>query len=129
MKYIILLSTLLSFLFYKTDNGFVVSIGKQPDCLGYNICKITENNNEARNDNETIADITVVNDKAVEFSFRKSSISDKAFLKYFSTGFFIIDEDYTVPENICAMLQIPRCTLKEGKYKITSTYDRYVVVF
>jgi hypothetical protein len=129
MKYIILFSTLLSFLFYKTDNGFIVRIGKHPDCVGFNICKIIENNNEARKDNETIADISVINDKSVEFSFRKSSISDKAFLKYFSTGFFIIDEDFSVPESICEIIQIPNCIIKEGRYKITSTYDRYVVIF
>ncbi|MEI6507574.1 MAG: hypothetical protein WCO54_03770, partial [Bacteroidota bacterium] len=57
-------------------------------------------------------------EKHIEFSFIKRSISDQLFLKYFSTGIFLLDEDFIFAPEICEVLKIERCKLKQGKYKI-----------
>ena len=70
-----------------------------------------------------------IRDGRVEFEFQKQSISDKAFLKYFSTGFFILDNDYPIPSFILHDLSTKNKILKTGKYKVNASIDAYVVTF
>ncbi|MEI6508062.1 MAG: hypothetical protein WCO54_06220, partial [Bacteroidota bacterium] len=121
--FIYLTSLLLSYDSYK------VSLGKLPDCNGFNFCSITKDNSNSKKENEVLAYINVNDEKHIEFSFIKRSISDKLFLKYFSTGTFLLDEDFIFSSEICETLKINRCKLKQGKYEILDNYDKYVVVF
>ncbi len=108
---------------------YTVRIGKLPDCNGFNFCSITKDNADTKKENEALAYISVNDEKHIEFSFIKRSISDQLFLKYFSTGIFLLDEDFIFAPEICEVLKIERCKLKQGKYKISDSYDKYVVVF
>ena len=106
-----------------------VHIGKLPDCNGFNFCSITKDNSNQKKENEVLAYISVSDEKHIAFSFIKRSISDQLFLKYFSTGTFLLDEDFNFAPEICDALKIERCKLKQGKYEIADSYDKYVVVF
>jgi len=129
MKPIILFSSLFIFLFFKTENNYLVSLGKSPDCNGFNFCNVSISSAESRKENEVLATIDVLDEKLIQFSFLKRSVTDKLFLKYFATGNFLLDDDYTFHEDICNALELKKCILKKGKYAITDEYDKYVVVF
>ena len=129
MKSILLFSCLFVFLFFKTENNYVVSLGKAPDCNGFNFCNVSVSSEGNRKENEVLANINVIDEKHIQFSFLKRSVTDKLFLKYFATGNFLLDDDYTFHEDICNALELKKCILKKGKYAITDEYDKYVVVF
>lgn len=129
MKSILLFSYLFVFLFFKTENNYLVSLGKVPDCNGFNFCNVAVSSAESRKENEVLATIDVLDEKHIQFSFLKRSVTDKLFLKYFATGNFLLDDDYTINEDICNALELKKCTLKKGKYAISDEYDKYVVVF
>ena len=129
MKPIILFFSLFILLFLKAENNYLVSLGKAPDCNGFNFCNVAVSSAESRKENEVLANINVIDEKHIQFSFLKRSVTDKLFLKYFATGNFLLDDDYTFNEEICNALELKKCTLKKGKYTITDEYDKYVVVF
>jgi hypothetical protein len=131
MKSILLLGTLFTLWFLQTDGLYKVKLGKAPDCNGFNFCGISANNNDAtdaKQENEVLAQITA-KDKFIQFSFLKRTVNDKLFLKYFATGTFILDDDFTFNEEICTILELKKCSLKAGKYTIADEYDKYVVEF
>jgi hypothetical protein len=123
-----LLLVLVFGLFFNNE-PFQVSLGKAPSCEGYNLCNISAGSNYQSSGNQTLAYIEKVDEKHIQFSFTKKSVNDRIFLKYFSTGIFLLDADYELEEDVCNKLEMDRCTLKQGKYKIVDAYDRYVVLF
>jgi len=129
MKSILLFSSVFILLLLKVENSFVVSLGKAPDCNGFNFCNVAVNNEAQRKENEVLVIIDMLDEKHIQFSFLKRTVTDKLFLKYFATGQFLLDEDYAINEDICTTLALKRCNLKAGKYTITDEYDKYVVVF
>jgi hypothetical protein len=129
MKPIILFFSLFILLFLKTENNYLVSLGKPPDCNGFNFCNVAVSSEGNRKENEVLANINVIDEKHIQFSFLKRSVTDKLFLKYFATGNFLLDDDYTFNEDICNALELKKCNLKKGKYAISDEYDKYVVVF
>jgi hypothetical protein len=129
MKPIILFFSLFILLFLKTENNYLVSLGKPPDCNGFNFCNVAVSSEGNRKENEVLANINVIDEKHIQFSFLKRSVTDKLFLKYFATGNFLLDDDYTFNEDICNALELKKCNLKKGKYTISDEYDKYVVVF
>src|ERR1043165_9560957 len=99
MKY--LLSLVLVFTIHSNTKIYRISLGKNPDCNGFNFCSISANTSLPRKENEVLSYINLIDDTHIEFSFIKNTVSDKAFLKYFATGYFLLDEDFALPEEIC----------------------------
>jgi hypothetical protein len=114
---------------FQNENTFSIKLGKAPDCNGFNFCNVSVSSEGNRKENEVLATIDVVDEKHIQFSFLKRTVTDKLFLKYFATGNFLLDDDYTFNEDICNALELKKCNLKKGKYAITDEYDKYVVVF
>jgi hypothetical protein len=114
---------------FQNENTFSIKLGKAPDCNGFNFCNVSVSSEGNRKENEVLANINVIDEKHIQFSFLKRTVTDKLFLKYFATGNFLLDDDYTFNEDICTLLELKRCNLKKGKYAITDEYDKYVVVF
>lgn len=114
---------------FFSNEPYTVTLGKAPNCEGFNLCKISSTPSEQKNENDVLAYIEKLDEKHIQFSFTKKSINDKLFLKYFSTGTFLLDSEFEFTEELCDKLSIDRCTLKQGKYKIEDAYDRYLVVF
>ncbi|MFZ4796430.1 MAG: hypothetical protein ACOYMA_02990 [Bacteroidia bacterium] len=129
MKSIFLFMSILCVFYFQTENTYSIKLGKAPDCNGFNFCNVAVNNETSRKENEVLATIDVLDEKHIQFSFLKRTVTDKLFLKYFATGQFLLDEDYAFNEEICTTLELKRCNLKQGKYTITDEYDKYVVVF
>jgi len=107
---------------------YILTFGKGENCAGFNICNISEGLSNEKDENQARVSIRL-RDGRVEFEFKKQSISDKAFLKYFSTGFFILDNDYQIPTSILHDLSTKNKILKTGKYKVNASIDSYVVTF
>jgi len=60
MKSILLFSSLFILLLFKAENNYVVSLGKAPDCNGFNFCNVAVNNETSRKENEVIVNISLV---------------------------------------------------------------------
>ncbi|MEI7979086.1 MAG: hypothetical protein WCI53_09600 [Bacteroidota bacterium] len=129
MKSIFLFMSMLCIFSFQNENTFSIKLGKAPDCNGFNFCNVSVSSEGNRKENEVLANINVIDEKHIQFSFLKRTVTDKLFLKYFATGNFLLDDDYTFNEDICTLLELKRCNLKKGKYAITDEYDKYVVVF
>jgi hypothetical protein len=114
---------------FQNEKTYSIKLGKAPDCNGFNFCNVAANIEAQRKENEVLATIEVIDEKHIQFSFLKRTVTDKLFLKYFATGQFLLDEDYTFNEDICTALALKKCNLKQGKYTIEDGYDKYVVVF
>jgi hypothetical protein len=114
---------------FQNENTFCIKLGKAPDCNGFNFCNVSVSSEGIRKENEVLATIDVIDEKHIQFSFLKRTVTDKLFLKYFATGTFILDDDFTFTSENCQALNLTRCTLKQGKYTITDEYDKYVVEF
>ncbi len=129
MKTLLLIGAFITLLFFQTDPLYKVKLGKAPDCNGFNFCDINADNEAIRTENEVLASIRVVDEKHIQFSFLKRTVTDRIFLKYFATGTFILDDDFVFSDEQCKTLNLNRCNLKQGKYTVTDDYDKYVVVF
>ena len=129
MKSIFLFMSMLCIFSFQNENTFSIKLGKAPDCNGFNFCNVSVSSEGNRKENEVLANINVIDEKHIQFSFLKRTVTDKLFLKYFATGNFLLDDDYTFNEEICNALELKKCNLKKGKYAITDEYDKYVVVF
>ena len=46
-----------------------------------------------------------------------------------STGFFVLDTDYTLPYVVSKALSLKNKVIKAGKYKVIATSDTYVLSF
>jgi hypothetical protein len=129
MKSILIVTTFLTLFLFQTESLYIVTLGKAPNCNGFNFCGIIENTGATTIENEVLATIHVIDEKHIQFSFLKRSVNDRIFLKYFSTGTFLLDDDYVFSEDICTAINTTKCTLKKGKYQLQDEYDKYVVVF
>lgn len=79
MKSILLFSSLFLLLLFKAENNYVVSLGKAPDCNGFNFCNVSVSSEGNRKENEVLATIDVIDEKNIQFSFLKRSVNDKLF--------------------------------------------------
>ncbi len=116
------------FLQIPASTIYILTFGKGDNCAGFNICNISEEINNEKDENQAKVCIHQ-KDGRVEFEFIKKTISDMAFLKYFSTGFFVIDTNYQLPPFLMNELSLKAKILKTGKYKINVTSDSYIVTF
>lgn len=77
--------------------------------------------------NQAVAVISLTKENHVLIAFQKNKLNDALFLKYFSTGQFVLDGDFKLPPTLAEKLKIS--FLKRGGYKVTATADSYEVVF
>ena len=127
----LLLAIAMSFCTIESKAGsnlFYITLGKGSDCKGYNICNI-QVCNSTNIDATKVQAIASIKENKLVLAFQKTSISSQVFLNYFSTGFFVIDEDFVLPNVVLENLQIKNTILKAGKYKITDTANSYIVQF
>jgi hypothetical protein len=85
MKSILLFSSIFVLLMFKAENNYVVSLGKAPDCNGFNFCNVTVSSEGNRKENEVLANIDLIDEKHIQFSFLKRTVTDKLFLSYYYT--------------------------------------------
>lgn len=106
----------------------LITFGKGEDCNGFNICNLEQFNKEYKpSSKETPLNISLTKDNKLQFSFPKNKMKETVFLKYFATGFFMLDGDYKLPEHISQLYKIS--IIKSGRYKVIATADSYEVVF
>lgn len=121
------ISLCYSIALFPNSNLFYITLGKGMYCKGYNICQIQKSGNYSQSDQAQVS--ISVKDSKIEFSFLKTSINAQQFLNYFSTGYFILDEDYTLPSFVSEILILKRTILKAGSYKVQVTSSSYIVDF
>ena len=106
---------------------YSVRFGKGDNCTGYNICAISTS--PAREYNEAQVEMSVTKSKHIQMVIQRSALSTKAYLKFFSTGVFVMDGDFVFPIEICTQLKIEGCTIHSGRYEIKEDSNQFVIVF
>lgn len=138
-KTIIFLSILFAFssISFRSIAGpiitFKLEFGKPScDCCGFGFCRFEigfDFNKEKiplAGDGSAFGTITLQNGKAL-FTFYKKSMSPETIKKYFSNGYFIVDEKILLPEEITKLLKISKYEVPIGRYKITDLTDTFTV--
>jgi hypothetical protein len=124
----ILLIILTTFL--PREAPFYITLGKAPECKGYNICKIEAPTLEIEADKSKLKVFLERTETGhLIVYFQKSYITDKTFLHYFATGEFIIDEDVRLPTLLCEQYEIDPCHIREGRYDVVDEGEYYKVKF
>lgn len=128
MKSIFLLFICFSGITIASAQTHTITLGKGDDCKGYNICKLSSfDKGQELGAQDIPIYISVPKEHKLLFAFPKSKVNDQTFLKYFSTGSFVLDGDYALPEDIAKLYGDTH--LKTGKYKVVVAPDAYEVLF
>ena len=98
--------------------------GTEPDCVGFNICVLSEH--PMPSPAFPVHFVSAVRGKT-EIRVRKKSLNDEQMLRYFSTGYFTMSTDYTLPPFLSAALGYPVLIIRAGKYPITSSAGQYII--
>jgi hypothetical protein len=132
---------LISFLTISASAGPIITIQFEigrvsKGCHGLGICKITKariNWNENSTPNIVIPPDVVYGNASVEkgklnLSLPKNGMTKETAADYFGGEFFIIEEDFELPKEICDALSIPSYTIIKGKYKISKAQLNYLLI-
>ena len=103
------------------------------DCRGLGLCWFIQWEFEMilSKDNEAIATADINQQKQLTLTFNKSDgMSSSAFEKYFSKGYFVCEDDYTLPKEISKALNYEGdYIVPSGKYPVTINKETITVVF
>lgn len=98
--------------------------GSEPDCSGFNICLLSA-------DPIDLPAFPVMFTKSprgiLQMQVRKKSLTDDQLLRYFSTGYFLMTTDFTVPAFISGALGFSVLIIRTGRYPITSSGGYYII--
>jgi hypothetical protein len=108
-------------------NTFTIRFGKGTECTGFNICGISMDS--VKEYNEAVVDVTVTKNKHIQFAIQRRDLTDRVYFKFFSTGVFVMDGDYNLPQEICNQLHIDSYTIHSGRYEIATDNTQYLIVF
>ena len=110
-----------------------ITVARQMDCRGRGICYtvVWVNGMALSKDNDVIATADFNQKKQLTLTFNKlEGMSSTAFEKYFSNGFFICEDDYTLPKEISKALNYEGdYIVPSGKYPVSINNETITVVF
>ncbi|MFN8276252.1 MAG: hypothetical protein U0T84_02105 [Chitinophagales bacterium] len=114
---------------YLLSGGYhTLVLGKGAQCEGFNICTILDGaGGEAEQSIQVLFGLN--RDNRPEMLVKKQSVSDQEFLKYFATGYFVLDSDYQLPEQLLPWFNYRHKVFRAGRYPVINTGDYYVVAF
>jgi hypothetical protein len=92
------------------------------ECDGYGICKFVTRLNSQKylylNYERVVKAKLYITEGILNIIFDKSSIDAKVYLKYFGEGYFIIEVDTDLPDDITAYFGISPSIFLKGNYQI-----------
>jgi hypothetical protein len=98
--------------------------GSEPDCSGLNICLLSA---------EPVAFpafpvlFTKSSRGVLHMRIRKKSLTDEQLLRFFSTGYFQMTTDFTVPAFVSQALGYSILIIRAGRYPITAAGGYYII--
>jgi len=90
---------------------------KSCDCCGFGICiaeiilTIDNDNLLTKGDRKASAEVSI-DGKSLIINFLKESMTESTINKYFGSGYFIMEENYVLPKEICEKLKIKSFIIK-----------------
>jgi hypothetical protein len=105
------------------------------DCCGFGLCNFyaiinwnanNPDNSTALSDNAANGSIIAESNK-LTLTFYKVSMSALTIKKYFGSGYFIVEENLILSNDLCSKLEISNYTIKKGRYPIVETADAFIV--
>lgn len=109
------------------------TIARKRDCEGFGICNFQASVSEVRPNNATASVYLDDFSNALVFEIdRGRGINDSAYERYFSSGYFVMEDDSQLPYDLSSDLGVERTiTLSQGSYPISESNGiiRYVIPF
>lgn len=109
------------------------TIARKRDCEGFGICNFQASFSEVRVNNATASVYLDDFSNALVFEIdRGRGINDSAYERYFSSGYFVMEDDSQLPADLSSDLGIERTiTLSQGRYPISESNGiiRYAIPF
>jgi len=101
------------------------------NCSYTGICKIEpeENYLEKNGKCQSIAVITQLENNQFLFQFKKEKLKTKTIEQHFGSGYFIVIENFEVPEIIFQAFEQHSLMIPQGIYKVEERESCYEVVF
>ena len=104
--------------------GWGIKFGKKSlsQCADFGICDIIISSASFKPDKSSaIGTFTALNDNTLEIKINKATgLTSESYKKYFSTGYFVFDEDFSFGTEIKEKLKMKEIVnVTKGKYKIT----------
>ena len=100
------------------------------DCRNFGICKmevfdapITEFQKE---NGYALAQFSIVNDKK-QILFEKAFMTKASQEFYFGKGFFLIEAEVCIGEELSRRLEVKNASLKAGRYLVIETLTSYII--
>lgn len=112
----------------------LLTLGSQPECDGYGLCILEPETEIAvaeciKYDNCIKAELDFKDDEIILIVAEKK-INDKAYIKYFTKENFDLDKDFSISDELAAVLECPKGTvLSKGKYPINEENGKIVIRF
>ena len=110
-------------------------LGKASDnCRHYGICRVdmvfpSASPFASTNCEQVRALLSLSPDGVMEMRVLKNSICDKILNRFFTTDYFLLDEAFHFPKEVCKILQEEDITLQEGIYPIVKQLEYYTIKF
>lgn len=102
-------------------------------CRNFGICEISMLANnasiEVQANNAGLCKITLKKNKNISFSFYKASMRQKVLQTFFGKGYFLMQEEYTIKNEIANVLALTSFTIKPGIYPAKDEGPYRTVVF
>jgi hypothetical protein len=112
--------------------SILLTLGTSPDCDGFGVCILeqqTETNKEncLKYDNCLQTEIGY-DDKEISLLFSQKNMKDAIYIKHFTTEYFRVDKDFTLPDDIASGVGCPQgTTIPAGKHPIYEEGGKIVV--
>lgn len=118
--------------------GIKFKFGKPSlECAKFGVCtlEILFNFDEIKNslfankvENEGYGYPSVTKSSKLSVRFSKSGMTASTYKKHFSSGYFIVEENYKIPQSVVEELGLPEgYIIKTGKYKFTETTEEIII--
>jgi uncharacterized phage infection (PIP) family protein YhgE len=72
---------------------------------------------------------SIDSNSSFQMNFNKASMTDAVIEKYFSSGYFLVEEDCPLNGELCAALGIKSYTIAKGQYPVSIVDNTYIVNF
>lgn len=106
--------------------SILLTLGTTPDCDGYGLC-ILEQQTEVNKENCLQAEISYT-DSELSLVVAQKHMKDAVYIKQFTTEYFRIDKDISIPNDIADGIGLPQGRMiPPGKYPIYEEGGKVVV--
>ena len=115
MKLFLLFTALLSALNLHAQLQAWVSLGRAQSCEGFGICRIETSPSAQAG---IPCQIDLLRNGKLNLSFSRSQLQDADYLRYFATGYFFVEQDILLPNDLRLGTGTQTIIIRKGRYPV-----------